>query len=47
MTSARIDSTNPWYSLWTVVTDFFMIVLDSNIVAIARFAYHGRLACRV
>ncbi|WP_197079871.1 MFS transporter [Mycobacterium haemophilum] len=36
MTSARIDSANPWYALWAMMTGFFMIVLDSNIVAIAN-----------
>ncbi|WP_272946098.1 hypothetical protein [Mycobacterium lepromatosis] len=35
ITPARVDSTNSWYSLWTMVTGFVMIVLDSNIVAIA------------
>lgn len=36
MTSAGRHSANPWWALWTMMIGFFMIVLDSNIVAIAN-----------
>ncbi|MCV7257448.1 MFS transporter [Mycobacterium shimoidei] len=32
----RIDSRNPWAALWTMMVGFFMILLDSTIVAVAN-----------
>jgi hypothetical protein len=32
----RWNSKNPWYALWTKMIGFFMIMLDSTIVAIAN-----------
>ncbi|WP_207544157.1 MFS transporter [Mycobacterium alsense] len=36
MTWARSRSGNPWYALWVMMIGFFMIMVDSTIVAIAN-----------
>lgn len=47
MASVRIDSANSWYALWTMVTGFFMIVLDTRHRRHREPGYYGRLECRV
>ena len=50
MANTRAGDANPWHALWAMMVGFFMILLDSTIVAVAnqhqsrlgRFAHHVR-----
>lgn len=40
---ARVDTGNPWNALWTMMVGFFMILLDSTIVAVANPSIMAKL----